>query len=119
MKLRSPFKDDHYYQDILMNVPHRHVDELRHEKYDDLPLAIRHFAAAVTLRPELWTNETAVRDHFSLMGNRNDYVDTLIANSNAYKYSFFPRVIPLWSSLPRDAVCAESIRCFQAKLNPM
>ena len=41
------------------------------------------------------------------------------ANSNAYKYSFFPRVIPLWNSLPRDAVCAESIRCFQAKLNPM
>ena len=29
------------------------------------------------------------------------------------------RVIPLWNSLPRDAVCAESIKCFQAKLNPM
>ena len=72
VKLRSPFKDDYYYQDILMNVPHRHIDELRHEKYDDLPLPIRHFAAAVTLRPELWTNETAVREHFSLMGNRND-----------------------------------------------
>ena len=43
----------------------------------------------------------------------------IFANSNAYKYSFFPRVIPLWNSLPRDAVCAESIRCFQAKLNPM
>ena len=88
LKLRSPFKDDYYYQDILMNVPHRHVDELRHEKYDDLPLAIRHFAAAVTLRPELWTNETAVRDHFSLMGNRNDYVDTLIAYVNS-RLDFF------------------------------
>ena len=43
----------------------------------------------------------------------------IFANSNAYKCSFFPRVIPLWNSLPRDAVCAESIRCFQAKLNPM
>ena len=43
----------------------------------------------------------------------------IFANSNAYKYSFFPRVIPLWNSLPRDAVCAESIRCFRAKLNPM
>ena len=43
----------------------------------------------------------------------------IFANSNAYKYSLFPRVIPLWNSLPKDAVCAESIRCFQAKLNPM
>ena len=88
VKLRSPFKDDYYYQDILMNVPHRHIDELRHEKYDDLPLPIRHFAAAVTLRPELWTNETAVREHFSLMGNRNDYVDTLIAYVNS-RLDFF------------------------------
>ena len=71
-----------------MNVPHRHIDELRHEKYDDLPLPIRHFAAAVTLRPELWTNETAVREHFSLMGNRNDYVDTLIAYVNS-RLDFF------------------------------
>ena len=73
VKLRSPFTDDYNYQDILMNVPHRYVDELKHEKHD-LPLAIRHFATAVTLRPELWTNETAVREHFSLMGNRDDYV---------------------------------------------
>ena len=43
----------------------------------------------------------------------------IFANSNAYKYSFFPRVIPLWNSLLRDAILAESIRCFQAKLNPM
>ena len=31
------------------------------------------------LRPELWTDETAIREHFSLMGNKDDYVDTLIA----------------------------------------
>ena len=79
VKLRIPFKDDYYFQDILMNVPHRCVDELKHEKHDDLPHAIRHFAAAVTLRPELWANETAVREHFSLMENRDNYVDTLIA----------------------------------------
>ena len=78
-KLRSPFKDDCYYQDLLMNFPHRNVDQLKHERHDDLPLAIKHFAAAVSLRPELWTDESAVRDHFSLMGNKDDYVETLIA----------------------------------------
>ena len=42
-------------------------------------LGIKHFAAAILLRPELWTDETAIREHFSLMGNKDDYVDTLIA----------------------------------------
>ena len=79
VKLRSPFKDDYYYHDLLINYPHRNLDDLKHEKHDELPVAIKDFAAAVSLRPQLWTNETAVRDHFSLMGNKDDYVDTLIA----------------------------------------
>ena len=37
----------------------------------------------------------------------------IFANSNAYKYSFFPRVIPIWNSLPSVAVCADSIKSFQ------
>ena len=44
-----------------------------------LSLGIKHFAAAILLRPELWTDETAIREDFSLMGNKDDYVDTLIA----------------------------------------
>ena len=40
----------------------------------------------------------------------------IFANSNAHKHSFFRRVIPLWNSLPSDAICAESVRSFQAKL---
>ena len=40
----------------------------------------------------------------------------IFANSNRYKYSFFPGVIPLWNSLPSDAVCADSVKSFQAKL---
>ena len=79
VKLRSPFKDDYYYQDLLMNFPHRNIDELKHERHHDLPVTIKHLAAAVSLRPELWTDESAVRDHFSLMGNKDDYVETLIA----------------------------------------
>ena len=78
VKLRSPFKNNYYYQDFLMNYAHRNLDELKHEKHDELLVAIKHFAAAVSLRPQLWTNETAVRDHFSLMGNKDNYVDTPI-----------------------------------------
>ena len=79
VKLRSPFKDEYYYQDLLMNYAHRSTDNLHHEKHDDLPIRIKHFAAAVTLRPEVWKNETAIKEHFALMGNKDDYVETLIA----------------------------------------
>ena len=64
------------------------LEELKHEKHDELPVAIRHFAAAVSLRPQLWRDETAVRHHFSLMGNKDDYVDTLTANVNS-RLDFF------------------------------
>ena len=62
-----------------MNYAHRSTEELKHEKHDDLPVGIKHFAAAFSLRPELWTNQNAIREHFSLMGNKDEYVDTLIA----------------------------------------
>ena len=39
-----------------------------------------------------------------------------LRNSNGYKHFLFPRVIPLWNSLPSDAVCAESVMSFHAKL---
>ena len=79
VKLRSPFKDEYYSQDVLMNYAHRSTEELQHEKHDDLPVGIKHFVAAFSLRPELWTDETKIREHFSLMGNKDEYVDTLIA----------------------------------------
>ena len=79
VKLRSPFKDEYYYQDVLVNYAHRSTEELKHEKHDHLPEGIKHFAAAISLRPDLWTDQTKIREHFSLMGNKGEYVDTLIA----------------------------------------
>ena len=40
----------------------------------------------------------------------------IFANSNAYKHSFFPRVIPLWNSLHVDAVSAELFGSFRGGL---
>lgn len=65
-----------------MNYPHRNLDELKHEKHD-LPIAIKHFAAAVSLRPQLQTKETAVGNHFSLFRNIDNCVKTLIAYVNS------------------------------------
>ena len=42
----------------------------------------------------------------------------IFARTNAYKFSFFPLVIPLWNGLPNSAVNAESVTDFQANALP-
>ena len=42
----------------------------------------------------------------------------IFAHTNAYKFSFFPLVIPLWNDLPNSAVNAESVTAFQANALP-
>ena len=37
----------------------------------------------------------------------------IATNTNAYKYSFFPRTIPLWNNLPTTAVTATGPEGFQ------
>ena len=42
----------------------------------------------------------------------------IFARTNAYKFSFFPLVIPLWNGLPNCAVNTESVTDFQANALP-
>ena len=42
----------------------------------------------------------------------------IATNTNTYKYSFFPRTIPLWNSLPTTAVTATSPEAFQVYALP-
>ena len=42
----------------------------------------------------------------------------IAAQSDAYKYSFFPHIIPLWNSLPLTAVTAASPKSFQTHALP-
>ena len=39
------------------------------------------------------------------------------AKKNAYKYSFYPRTIKDWNTLPYDTALAPSLNCFKDKLN--
>ena len=42
----------------------------------------------------------------------------VITNLNSYKYSFYPRVIPLWNILPTEAVTAPSYQAFSSAALP-
>ena len=41
----------------------------------------------------------------------------LAAQTNYYKYSFFPTLVPLWNSLPRDAALAVNLEIFKERIS--
>ena len=41
LRMRSPFSDEYFFQELLMNFPHRCHIEILHTKDDDLPARIR------------------------------------------------------------------------------
>ena len=40
----------------------------------------------------------------------------LLSTVNAYKYSFFPRTIPIWNSFPFSVIHASSVNLFKASI---
>ena len=56
--------------------------------------------------------------HRSNRSNHPHKFRHIFARTNAYKFSFFPLVIPLWNGLPNSAVNAESVTDFQANALP-
>ena len=49
-------------------------------------------------------------------GNHNKQFRTIWANSDAYKFSFFPRTILVWNNLNNDIVNSASLKQFEAQL---
>ena len=87
VKTNSPFKDVYFFQDLVMNYPYRKVDDLLHNEHDTMPEQIRHFAVAMDFKSELWKDENAIREHFSIAGYKNDYVETLLSFTRSKRAS--------------------------------
>ncbi|CAH3180070.1 unnamed protein product, partial [Porites evermanni] len=60
-KTRSVFCDDYFYQDLVLNHPHRQRSDLLHPDSERLPDQIKHFAAAINFRSEFWRDEDKLR----------------------------------------------------------
>ena len=79
LNMFSPFNPEYFFQEVLMNKPHRSVNELKHPKFDDLPCNLQHFASAVHVMPDIWQNNQAIKERFERHGNKHYYVDTLMS----------------------------------------
>ena len=89
VKSRSVMSDVFFYQDLVMNLPHREVTQLLHPEHERLPHAIRHFVAAWCLRPELWQHLDRVEEHFNLEGHKSYYVNNLVNHVKSLRDFFF------------------------------
>lgn len=85
VKFLSPFNDEHFFQQLLMNHPHRSVSELKHPRFDVLPEPIRYFASTLHHMHEQWTIDDNIREHFRREGNRDYFVDTLMSHISSLR----------------------------------
>ena len=85
----------------------------------------RHLAAVTTFYKSInnliyLPIPVSVRPADSRTRSKHSYKFRHIAtNTNAYKYSFFPRTIPLWNSLPTTVVPATNPEAFQVHALPI
>jgi len=62
-------------------------------------------------------DEHLERSYTSTRKNHNFVYNHIQSSTDAYKYSFFPRTIPLWNKLDSDTVNSNNIEQFKNNLN--
>lgn len=77
-KMRSVFTDEYFYQDLVLNYPHRTSQKLLYPNYSEIPQQIRCFAAPLFFRPEMWRDETVIQNHFNVQGHKEHYIATVL-----------------------------------------
>ena len=70
VKMVSPFKDEYFFQHILMNFAHCTHTDLYHDQHAHLP-------NQMLKMPELWGDDKRITAHFQTDGNKQYYVETL------------------------------------------
>ena len=89
------FCDDYFYQDLVLNFSHRSSEELVFPNDAELPNQIRHFAAALHLRPEMWHDEKKVEHFLNLQGHKDHYISTAVSyvRSRVHFFNLWQRQI--------------------------
>ena len=66
-----------FFQQVLMNVAHRKVEELYHGDEQAMPVNIRYFEFASYLMPDIW-NYDAIERLFNSQGHKIYYIQTVV-----------------------------------------
>ncbi|XP_020900507.1 uncharacterized protein LOC110239141 [Exaiptasia diaphana] len=79
VKFVSVFNVDFFFQYVLLNVPFSSLEALRHPDHDRIPQDLQWYAAAATLKHDLWSSDDNIFDLFSKQGNKHHFVANVIA----------------------------------------
>lgn len=90
IKQSSPFYPEFFFQELILNYPHRSTENLYHPQHNKLPKDLKFFASAIDLLPDLKSVE-AVRKRFEGEGHRESYVETVVSH-----FSSLHDILKLW-----------------------
>ena len=93
LKTVSFFNKHYFFQYLLMNLPHKSINELRHPNHDKIPENLQWYAAAIHHFPDVWKNDEKVAHFLHNEGNRDTYITTCLAYLHTLADMFF-----LWQS---------------------
>ena len=79
-KTLSIFNNEHFFQYVLLNLPHRNIQTLQHPNHEHLLQYLQWYAAAPHHFPDVWTNDENLRSILIKPGPRNYYVETVLGH---------------------------------------
>ena len=78
VKHLSPFNPVYFYQLLVMNFPHRSVEELADPREDRLPEPIKFFVPAREKLPDILGSRDAILSYLSSESHKRSHVETLL-----------------------------------------
>ena len=79
-KTVSIFNNEHFIQHVLLHLPHRNIETLRHLNHQDLPQYLQWYVAAGHHYPDVWSNDENVTTLLIRQGHRDYYVVTVLGH---------------------------------------
>ena len=74
----SQFNPMFFYQLLIMNLPHRSLDELHDVCEDRLPEPIKHFVPAREKLPHILGSRETILEYLSSESHKRSYLDTIM-----------------------------------------
>ena len=81
----SVFRDEYFFQDMLLHVPHRCTNDFDIAGVEEIPQTIRYFVCALHHRSCVWGNECNICELFELQGHKTWYITNILLHVQSLK----------------------------------
>ena len=88
LKFTSVYRNEFFFQQLLMHLPHRKLTDLEHGGSNAMPVHLKYFASA-SLFLEKWNDMSTIRHHFEMEGHKNHYIETVLSYVASLNHMLF------------------------------